>query len=261
VEEDGGLAAWAERSVRRRPGALARGCLRFAFYGRVSTEDWQDPASSLARQREQAGALGRGHGRIVAEFFDAGESRHPPADRAGPGPSDLRADCPDPRALAGSNVVSTDAVAVEGVAPHVTFVHGAGASPAFPIVVWQPHASSPSGPAWRRVPTDAGSALVSCAGGPPRREWPGRIQALSWSPRPSGRQPWRSPWGCRLTFRPRWIERFAADWLLLPVSWIMQAHMLAVLNRNIERQAHAQLHTGTICQDDPAQCEELSGSA
>jgi DNA invertase Pin-like site-specific DNA recombinase len=41
----------------------------------VSTEDWQDPASSLARQREQAEALVRGHGRIVAELFDVGESR------------------------------------------------------------------------------------------------------------------------------------------------------------------------------------------
>ena len=52
-----------------------RGGLRFAFYGRVSTEDWQDPESSRARQREQAGALVRGHGRIVAEFFDVGHSR------------------------------------------------------------------------------------------------------------------------------------------------------------------------------------------
>ena len=25
-----------------------RGCLRFAFYGRVSTEDWQDPVTSRA---------------------------------------------------------------------------------------------------------------------------------------------------------------------------------------------------------------------
>jgi hypothetical protein len=41
----------------------------------VSTGDWQDPASSLVRQREQAGALVRGHGTIVAEFFDIGESR------------------------------------------------------------------------------------------------------------------------------------------------------------------------------------------
>jgi DNA invertase Pin-like site-specific DNA recombinase len=49
--------------------------LRFAFYGRVSTEDWQDPESSRARQREQAEALVRGHGQVVTEFFDEGESR------------------------------------------------------------------------------------------------------------------------------------------------------------------------------------------
>jgi len=41
----------------------------------VSTEDWQDPVTSRARQREQAEALVRGHGVIVAEFFDAGQSR------------------------------------------------------------------------------------------------------------------------------------------------------------------------------------------
>ena len=71
----GGLAAWAERSGRRR--AEGAGCegLRFAFYGRVSTEDWQDPESSLARQLGQAEALVRGHGRIVARFSDVGESR------------------------------------------------------------------------------------------------------------------------------------------------------------------------------------------
>jgi site-specific DNA recombinase len=45
------------------------------FYGRVSTEDWQDPVMSRARQREQAEALVRGLGSIVAEFFDTGESR------------------------------------------------------------------------------------------------------------------------------------------------------------------------------------------
>jgi site-specific DNA recombinase len=52
-----------------------RGGLRFVFYGRVSTEDWQDPVTSRARQREQAGALVRGHGVVVAEFFDVGQSR------------------------------------------------------------------------------------------------------------------------------------------------------------------------------------------
>jgi DNA invertase Pin-like site-specific DNA recombinase len=49
--------------------------LRFAFYGRVSTEDHQDPVTSRARQRDQAAALVAGFGRIVAEFFDVGQSR------------------------------------------------------------------------------------------------------------------------------------------------------------------------------------------
>jgi site-specific DNA recombinase len=71
----GGLVAWAEESGRRRDGGPVRGGLRFVFYGRVSTEDWQDPVTSRARQREQAEALVRGHGVIVAEFFDAGQSR------------------------------------------------------------------------------------------------------------------------------------------------------------------------------------------
>src|SRR5512142_990926 len=70
-----GLVAWAEGSGRRRAGGAVRGGLRFVFYGRVSTEDWQDPVTSRARQREQAGALVRGHGHVVAELFDVGESR------------------------------------------------------------------------------------------------------------------------------------------------------------------------------------------
>jgi site-specific DNA recombinase len=69
------LAAWAEALGRRRENGPAGGGLRFAFYGRVSTEDWQDPVTSRARQREQADALVRGHGHIAAEFFDEGESR------------------------------------------------------------------------------------------------------------------------------------------------------------------------------------------
>ena len=70
-----GLLAWAEESGCRRATGPSRGRLRFVFYGRVSTEDWQDPVTSRARQREQADALVRGHGVIVAEFFDAGQSR------------------------------------------------------------------------------------------------------------------------------------------------------------------------------------------
>jgi hypothetical protein len=39
VTADGGLAAWAEASGRRRASGHARGELQFAFYGRASTED------------------------------------------------------------------------------------------------------------------------------------------------------------------------------------------------------------------------------
>jgi hypothetical protein len=71
----GDVLAWWAESLSGRAARRGRGRLRFAFYGRVSTEDWQDPVTSRARQREQAEALVRGHGQIVAELFDAGESR------------------------------------------------------------------------------------------------------------------------------------------------------------------------------------------
>ncbi|WP_329245794.1 recombinase family protein [Actinoallomurus sp. NBC_01490] len=49
--------------------------MRFAFLGRVSTEDLQDPAASRQWQLSRAELLVADHGRIVAEFFDVGQSR------------------------------------------------------------------------------------------------------------------------------------------------------------------------------------------
>jgi site-specific DNA recombinase len=69
------LELWADRSRRRRAAESSGGGLRFAFYGRVSTEDHQDPVTSRARQRDQAGALVGAYGRVVAEYFDTGQSR------------------------------------------------------------------------------------------------------------------------------------------------------------------------------------------
>jgi site-specific DNA recombinase len=69
------LLAWVERFGPHPAAQPRRGDLRFAFYGRVSTEDYQDPVTSRTRQLGQAGALVAGHGQIVAEFFDIGQSR------------------------------------------------------------------------------------------------------------------------------------------------------------------------------------------
>jgi proline iminopeptidase len=63
------------------------------------------------------------------------------------------------------------------------------------------------------------------------------------------------------TYRPRWIERFVADWVVLPTAWIMQARMLVVLKRNIERATRAQARTVTVSQDGPANSHHLSASA
>ncbi|WP_329101498.1 recombinase family protein [Micromonospora sp. NBC_01699] len=54
----------------------------FAFYGRVSTEDNQDPESSRGWQLSRANALIQPHGgRIAMEFFDVGQSRSLPWQR------------------------------------------------------------------------------------------------------------------------------------------------------------------------------------
>ncbi|GLH99925.1 hypothetical protein Pa4123_52010 [Phytohabitans aurantiacus] len=69
-----GSAAGRSR-VRGRPSSGAVGEVRFAFYGRISTEGYQDPVSSRRWQFEIAEFLIHGHGRIGVEFFDVGYSR------------------------------------------------------------------------------------------------------------------------------------------------------------------------------------------
>jgi len=54
---------------------------RFAFYGRVSTEDQQDPESSKAWQLSRASQLIENHGEVVVEYFDVGQSRSLPWKR------------------------------------------------------------------------------------------------------------------------------------------------------------------------------------
>src|SRR2546423_1336219 len=71
----------ARRGPRRRSarGREAAGPgLRFAFYGRTSTDRFQDRWTSRGWQCEVAAELVAGHGRIVREFFDVGVSRRVP---------------------------------------------------------------------------------------------------------------------------------------------------------------------------------------
>jgi site-specific DNA recombinase len=54
---------------------------RFAFYGRVSTEDQQDPKSSRNWQLARSRQIIEPAGEVVAEFFDIGQSRSLPWKR------------------------------------------------------------------------------------------------------------------------------------------------------------------------------------
>ncbi len=69
----------SQRSPRRSCGRGRAGAgVRFAFYGRVSTLEYQDPVSSLGWQRDSAIDVIADRGRIVTEFFDVGYSRTVP---------------------------------------------------------------------------------------------------------------------------------------------------------------------------------------
>lgn len=77
---EGGLVSWA-KGVRRRAKPVSKdgvGGVRFAFYGRTSTAEYQDPVTSAAWQREAAEGVIASRGRIVTEFFDIGHSRRRP---------------------------------------------------------------------------------------------------------------------------------------------------------------------------------------
>jgi hypothetical protein len=84
VDDRDVLCGWADRRGRRRIAALPATTtpgIRFAFYGRTSTVEFQDPATSRAWQREMAEGVVANRGVIVAEFFDVGCSRRVPWER------------------------------------------------------------------------------------------------------------------------------------------------------------------------------------
>ncbi|MEU4745165.1 recombinase family protein, partial [Actinosynnema sp. NPDC023658] len=75
----GWMGLWAEDptvgTCAAHAGPAVEGGLRFAFYGRTSTVEHQDPETSRAWQLEVCEVLVAGRGRIVVQFFDAGRPR------------------------------------------------------------------------------------------------------------------------------------------------------------------------------------------
>ena len=77
------VTAWIKETparirVRGRRSRQPQNRLLFAFYGRISTDGYQDPASSRRRQHDNAVRLTAGYGSIVVEYFDTGYSRSLP---------------------------------------------------------------------------------------------------------------------------------------------------------------------------------------
>jgi hypothetical protein len=75
------LGSWIARidrkatwSLRRNDTAAVAG-IRFAFYARMSTDRFQDLATSVGWQRAMADDLIAGHGTIVGEYIDQGFTR------------------------------------------------------------------------------------------------------------------------------------------------------------------------------------------
>ncbi len=76
---------------------VAEVSMRFAFYGRVSTEDNQDPTLSLPRQLANCErAVAEAGGRVVAHFYDV-ESGAMRLDQRGLGKGLVGFDIPIPR--------------------------------------------------------------------------------------------------------------------------------------------------------------------
>jgi hypothetical protein len=83
IKADDLFTAWigqspARQRARGRRPRPSHGRLRFAFYGRISTTGYQDPASSRQWQHDNVTRLILGHGTIIAEYFDTGYSRSLP---------------------------------------------------------------------------------------------------------------------------------------------------------------------------------------
>lgn len=136
--------------------------MRFAFYGRMSTEDQQDPASSrgwqLARSRQVIEPAG---GEIACEFVDVGQSQSLPWKRR-PESARLLESFKDPNHGFDAVVIGEPQRAFYGNQFGLTF----------PVLV---HSASSSGcpksvaPSWIQAPKRTISSCSSGVASQPRR--------------------------------------------------------------------------------------------
>ncbi|MCK2238985.1 MULTISPECIES: recombinase family protein [unclassified Crossiella] len=68
-------AVAARRRGSASPSSGSAGGVRFAFYGRMSTTEFQEPQTSRAWQRAISDELVEGAGEVVVDYFDEGRSR------------------------------------------------------------------------------------------------------------------------------------------------------------------------------------------
>jgi DNA invertase Pin-like site-specific DNA recombinase len=137
----GVLALWAQETGDAPKAQATSNGVRFAFYGRVSTEDHQDPATSKAWQLLRAQALTSGYGRVVAEYFDVGHSRSLPWTRR-PQAAALLASLADPDRGFDAIVIGSSERAFSGQQFAMTaplFTH-------YGVMVWLPELGGPADP-------------------------------------------------------------------------------------------------------------------
>ncbi|RZU53248.1 DNA invertase Pin-like site-specific DNA recombinase [Krasilnikovia cinnamomea] len=125
--------------ARGRGRPLTRGGWRFAFYGRISTAEYQDPVSSRAWQVEAAQRVVAGRGRLVVEFFDPGASRSLPWHKR-PGAAALLAAAAEPDRGFDAVVVAEFERAFAGGGEAGRVIEQLQA---FGVQVWLPEAEGP----------------------------------------------------------------------------------------------------------------------
>jgi hypothetical protein len=158
------LGGWTGRRVRRRAASLSAPTtqgLRFGFYGRTSTVEFQDPVTSRAWQREMAEVVIAGRGVITTEFFDVGCSRRVPWDQQTEAAALLE--------QARSADRQFDAVVVgefERAFTERQFEQVAGMLRRFGVRVWLPEAGGPGRAGRSGAPSvDEGVGSAVAAGG------------------------------------------------------------------------------------------------